>query len=539
MNWLLDRIWGRKLRRQTRIHLRQVSESSKHSSRRAATETLDRLAGGSDQSVVLGQTEWNQAIQTPLDHIMKAYSLITGGTGSGKTRFALHLIKSVLSRLPDLHCGFGVIDPKGDLYAGTLFLLHERLKDLAGSDPAAAKDLRRRIVICDFGCGDPVSLYNLLSPWPGTDLDFFASSRAEMILDLMAGSDGLSLGGTALLQKLLLLLAGFRLPITCIEEVLGDPDRLSRLVAESKDASVRSYFTRQFPAVPKATVAALERRLNALFASTSVRLSLSADSAPDFRDLMDKGHIILVNCFGQSISRDVRRVLQSLVVSDIRQAVFARKSPGNTFTWFADEAQNFFVTPALRDGMADLLTMSRSFGSFFCFLTQNMSTAVQDARMLSTVHTNIRWSFSMRGEPSDAAFLKSILPITGRRPRPRRDPYTPQTFCTPAEERGLMLDEIATLPDRTGWLSLRTEAAEAILMRTPDLDIPSGLDIDRAVSYLKRDPTFGGRMSKKQYDRIIAERNLAWNGPAEVAGNFDQVLTAAYRKRRGKADGGA
>src|SRR5437867_11367132 len=100
--------------------------------------------------------------------------------------------------------------------------------------------------------------------------------------------------------------------------------------------------------------------------------------------------------------------------------------------------------------------MSRSIGSFFCFLSQNIVIAVQDARMLSTVYTNVRWTFSMRGEPSDCPFLKSALPVTGRRQRPRRDPFVEPTFCSLAEERGLLLDEIFGLPDRTGWLWLRT-----------------------------------------------------------------------------------
>src|SRR5204863_9237624 len=135
------------------------------------------------------------------------------------------------------------------------------------------------------------------------------------------------------------------------------------------------------------------------------------------------GKIVLVNCFGASISRGVRRVLQGLVLSDIRQAVFARKNPSSPYLWFCDEAQNFFLTEKLRDNMSDLLTMSRSFGTFFLYLTQNIGSAVQDSRMMSTISTNTRWSFSMRGEPSDCDFLKSVLPITGRKPRLRTDPF--------------------------------------------------------------------------------------------------------------------
>jgi hypothetical protein len=250
---------------------------------------------------------------------------------------------------------------------------------------------------------------------------------------------------------------------------------------------------------------------------------------------MDEGKIVLVNCFSQSISRDVRRVLQSLVLSDIRQASFARKTPQKTFTWFADEAQNFFITESMCESMADLLRMSRSFGSFFCFLTQNIATAVPDTRTLNTLYTNIRWSFSMRGEPSDCSFLKSALPVTGRRPRPRRDPFVEQKFSSFSEERGLLLDEMSGLPDRTGWLWLRTESPEAIPMHTSDLSIPSGGDLETAVAAIKRDPTLGGRISRKMYDRMIADRDREWKQPdAPAPRNVDNGFALAYQRMRGK-----
>ena len=68
--------------------------------------------------------------------------------------------------------------------------------------------------------------------------------------------------------------------------------------------------------------------------------------------------------------------------------------------------------------MADVLTMARSFGSFFYFLCQNLSTAIPDARILEQLHTNIRWSLTLRGSPRDAQFLRPALPITGRVERP-------------------------------------------------------------------------------------------------------------------------
>src|SRR5207247_9356013 len=111
--------------------------------------------------------------------------------------------------------------------------------------------------------------------------------------------------------------------------------------------------------------------------------------------------------------RATARTLQALFLSDIRQAVFARRSR-TPYLWMCDEAQNFFRTRYLRENMADLLTMSRSFGSFFLYLTQNLSTALQDRDMLEVLHTNIRWSLSRRGTARDAALLHTASAVTRR-----------------------------------------------------------------------------------------------------------------------------
>src|SRR2546427_6006061 len=93
------------------------------------------------------------------------------------------------------------------------------------------------------------------------------------------------------------------------------------------------------------SIAALRARMESLFASEGVRLALSGTTAPDFRALQNEGKIVLVNCAGPSITRGVRLLLQGLVLSDIRQAIFARaNNPPVTYLWMADEAQNFFLT---------------------------------------------------------------------------------------------------------------------------------------------------------------------------------------------------
>jgi hypothetical protein len=528
---LTDLFLGRKVARETDRRLRELAVAPTRASQKNGTELLARLNAQPWPKVTLGETAWGDPVKVPLDELVRAYGLVTGGTGSGKSRFALLILKSLIESPPqERPTGFGVLDAKGDLFHGALVLLHQRLEQLARRDPQAARELRRRIVICDFSSRDPVSPYNILARWPGAEPDFFASSRADLLLDLLEGGDGLSLGGTAVLQKLLLLLSEFNLPITILTDVLHDEALRNRLLGRCENASVTSYFARQFASVPKPTLAALERRMEALFASEGVRLTLAGTTAPEFRLFRDEGKIVLVNCFGKNIARSVRRLLQGLVISDIRQSVFARKRKVSPFLWLCDEAQTFFSTAKLRDNMSDLLTMSRSFGSYFLYLTQNIATAVPDGRSLATLHTNTRWTFSMRGEPSDCVFLKPALPVTGRRVRPQADPFAEKSFYKIAEERALALEEMANLPDRVGYLWFKALSAEAIKIKTQELAFPQGRKLESATLSLQRDPSLGLRLSRQEYERLIAERDREWQ---EEDGNMAASLESAYQRTRG------
>ena len=182
--------------------------------------------------------------------------------------------------------------------------------------------------------------------------------------------------------------------------------------------------------------------------------------------------------------------------------------------------------------MADFLCMARSFGSHTMLLTQNMTAAVQAPRLASVLHTNIRWSFSMRGEPGDAAFLKGALPVTGTKRRPQTNPFEEPALYSLSEERSLALDGIAALPDRTGYAWFKARTNEAFLMRTRDLDLPAARDRDREIQPLRSDPTLGMRQSRKEYDRMTEERNREWR--SQAPSDMGATLAGAYRRVRGE-----
>lgn len=526
MRPVLDLFFGRKLQQETDRYLQQLVQSPILASRQKAAHLLVALEAEPGPHVLLGETAWGESVHAPLDLLVKAHAIITGGTGCGKTMAALALIDAILSSLV-ANVSFGVLDAKGELFERTLYLIARKLEALP---PTQARALAERLVIVDLASPDPLSSYNIAHPWSGSDLEFFTTTRIETLQELLPSGDGFSVRGSSIVRHVLKLLAGHRLPFSYFDRVLSSEPFRSRLLSASRDDELRYYFQHHFPNEGRATIAAVRARIaSMLFTSESLRLALSGPDAPDFTRLQDEAKIVLINCAGTNIPRATAKTLQALFLSDLRSAVFARKTRA-PYLWVCDEAQNFFRTRHLRDHMVDLLTMSRSFGSFFLCLTQNLSTAVQDNEILETLYTNIRWSLTMRGTSRDGGFLKPALPVTGRKLQPQLDPFQEKRFYSASEERGMALDEIAHLPDRVGYFWLRTRSAEALKIKTRELRVPQGRELEEATLSIRRDPHIGGRLSQSEYERMIAERDRVW--AVDPESNLSATLAEAYRRVR-------
>ena len=138
----------------------------------------------------------------------------------------------------------------------------------------------------------------------------------------------------------------------------------------------------------------------------------------------------------------------------------------------------------------------------------------------------------MRGTPRDAQFLRAALPVTGRRPRPEPHPYRERTSYAPEEERSLALEGISHLPDRTGYLWLKTRSPEAIKIVTPTVDLPEGEEFRRIVEALRAEPDLGGRISRSEYEERIVERDREWLELTEEPSNLGEAFEKKYREER-------
>ena len=226
MKLLFEYLFGPQLAKETARYVETLAQTSVAASRRQTDALLKSLNRSSEPQITIGRTPWGTPVIVPVSEIVRAHGVVTGTTGSGKTRVGLAIIKGLLNSIIESliaeACnpgGFGVLDAKGDLFNGTLFLITKLLQELQRAHPRAARELRRRIVIIDFSSRDPVTSYNILARWPGLEPDFFAANRADVLMDLLPGSDKLSLGASGVLNKLILLLSEHGFPITDIGEL--------------------------------------------------------------------------------------------------------------------------------------------------------------------------------------------------------------------------------------------------------------------------------------------------------------------------------
>jgi hypothetical protein len=272
-----------------------------------------------------------------------------------------------------------------------------------------------------------------------------------------------------------LLMAEFDVPLPFFERLCTDPVLLGGLAEKSENPQIRDYFKHRFADESESTFLALRQRIDSLLVSEGVRLSLSASSAPDFAALQDQGCIFLINTAGRNITRGISELLQGLILSDIKQSIFRRTNYDQKVLIFMDEAQNLFKSSVNREHMVDLLTMSRSFGTFVVLITQSLTSAVRDSDVLNSIMSNVRWVVMLRSTLRDAELIAPAIPLTGTQSKPRQHPLEPAKQMSGSEELRMRLKDIPKLPDRQAYLWLKAYLHTAVKIMTPR--VPSPLEV--------------------------------------------------------------
>jgi len=412
---------------------------------------LGKLGSSEDRTISPGVSVTGRRLEIPVSQLL-GHGLILGATGSGKTCSAQSLVQQLLapSSLAGRY-GVGVVDPKGDLFKAALATLN------------AASSSNRLITTLDLAGLDSVIPFDILKAREDDSLPDLVTSRMETFADLLGREGQLSLRMHRMLRLLIGLLLEFGFSFASLEEFLERPELSSALGSRSKNERVRRYFRRDFLKELSTTLPALRYRLDHLFARDNVRLSLSSGERPDFCELMDGGGVVLVNLSGAG--KSAARVFQSLILSDIRSATFARRRPETPFIWLMDEAHVLFARESDKDNLSSILTMARSFGVYIVLITQSLRSALGDGEFYQNLETNFRWLHLLRSGPADAAILRPGLRLTGSVPSgfPLRGRLR---YLTPQQETQHLLQEITNLPAREGFFWLRGSGARAVRLRT-------------------------------------------------------------------------
>jgi hypothetical protein len=513
---------------------------------REVEKQLNQISDKNSRNFLLGETSWGFPVEIPLSKLI-SHSLVLGSTGAGKSYLVLLLLNDLFKTFESkAYLPMGVLDAKGELAAKTI----QYLKAFSyGMTKETQETFWQKVQIIDFSRSDLVTPYNILHQHMPVEL--LVNNRIETFNQIYRGTSALTSRMKAILKYFLLLLIEHKLPITLFEKLCLDPTLVTYLAAKSSDERVRLYFTHRFPKEPRGTVLALRQRVDSLMVSAGVRLSLSANSAPDFRKLQDEGYFVIINVSGPQISRGTSEFLLRIILSDIQQSVFRRIDPDNKFLWCLDEAQVLYKDAASRENMNDLLTMARSFGSYFMLLTQSLTSAVHDADILNSILSNIHWLLMFRSTLRDAKLIAPALPVTGTVLSKQRFPYDQQKFLSKDQELKMNLEEITHFPERVGYLWLRSNLPFAIKIRTRQLGTPeqtAGCSREELKNICLENQT-GNLVSKERIksDYKAKEESLMQQIPEtsasgaiarKVPGEIIKQLEQTYLKKTGKNKNG-
>jgi hypothetical protein len=412
-----------------------------------------------------GQGFW---VGLPIQDLATSRAWITGASGTGKSIWLLSLI---LSYLQEPGTGTLIVgDFKGEL-ADILVNIWLPLLACKKKDSARDRFLERIWIISPFSRYLPelnVTLRNRDIP-----IELQAYDVANTVSNSLDNSNwGIRMEG--LLKHIVKLACELELPLPQIRKLLTGGPSLAELVRRSEDQELREYFAFRFPNEAPATIHAIASRLDNLFLLPETRQVLSGRTMLDFSRLLEEKAIVIINLGNPQLGLEaLSRFWGSLLLVKLSRAIMSR--PIQTSTKPAciilDEFQ-VALNATQAESFERLLTQSRyKKVGFFLACQQVAQIAKVSPSLVSIMANNTTLQVCFRTD--EARHLEQALPVTGL--RPRREPGIPipgeGTRCmSSSEERKALLEDIARLPHRHFYLSLKGRH-QAQLLRTGSVDL--------------------------------------------------------------------
>lgn len=288
------------------------------------------------------------------EHDRLHHLYMIGQTGTGKSTLLLNLA------LQDARAGRGLclIDPHGDL----ALAVHRQLDmshhyfDIA--DPN-----------CPFG-------YNPLARVPRPLRPLVVSGLIETLKKQWRDSWGARMEHL-LRYAALALLDQPKADLRDIVRLYVDKDFRRTVIAGIVDKQVRAFWTIEFPNMNYVNaadgVAPIANKLGAFLAHPVIRRAVCEPEQPlRFRQIMDRGEVLVVNLAKGRVGADMANVMGGLIISTVMLAAFSRhgseEKGRRPFYLHVDEFPSFTT-----EAFASLLPEARKYGLALTLAHQNIS----------------------------------------------------------------------------------------------------------------------------------------------------------------------
>lgn len=257
---------------------------------------------------------------------------VVGASGTGKSNLLLDLALQIIGAGE----GMALLDPHGDL-----------VDEVLGRIP---EDREEEVVLVDAGDAEHPVGFNLLDAHSEIERTLLASDLVAVFRRLSTTwGDQMNAVLANAIQAFLTSTTGGT--IADLRRFLIEPEYRREFLKTVDDEEVVYYWTKEFPLLVGKPAGPILTRLDGFLRPKPLRAMLGQkESRLDFREILDRGRILLVKLAQGAIGEENSALLGSLMVAKLHQAAISRQDMAREvrreFTLVMDEFQEL-VTPSV------------------------------------------------------------------------------------------------------------------------------------------------------------------------------------------------
>lgn len=301
------------------------------------------------------------------------HTYVIGQPGTGKSR----AIESWVMQDVAAGRGVGVIDPHGDLFRNLLMRL------------ALKPQVWRRIVVLDPTDPKWTVGFNPLEAMGDLPPERLALYLTDVAVKVWRLSSSNAPRMIWLLTNSFLALSSLSLTLLDLPRFLMDTTFRDSLLPRLTNQAARAYFQYEFPRSEAAIhqwVTPVLNKIGGLIFDPDIKLMFAGASTFDFREIIDRRLILLVNLPKGILGEAPSALLAAFIVAHLQKAALSRVNTQKRrpFYLYLDEFQNYTT-----DNIKDILSESRKYALSLILAHQYLDQLSPDLRsaVLNTAGT--------------------------------------------------------------------------------------------------------------------------------------------------------